>query len=231
MHYIGALVRSTSSNEVLPAPLNQRDGKPVIYVTLGGGAGSVGNYRFLQILNEGLGDASWNVIVSVGRRLVLDRLPPAPRNMYYYQWVPGGAVIPQSDLVIFHGGHVTMMEVVRAGIPSIVLPFHSEQEGNGRRLEACAAGRVLCPTGAPDSMRLMRGKWAYGEWATWVQPTSALTPEMLRECVLNVLTDARYRAAAKALSAIAAQYGGAATAVELIQQLCETKNGIKSGDG
>jgi len=218
-HYIGALVRKQSPTVVLPQPLDKPDEKPVIYVTLGGGAGPVGNRHFFQVLNKALGEMPWSVIISTGRKFDPTDLPPAPPNIFYYQWVPGPAVIQQSDVVIFHGGYGTLMETMRYGVPSIVLPFHSEQESNGRRLEACSAACVLSPASATASMHLVRRHWRYGEFATWVQPASPLTPEKLREAVFLVLKDPHYRSGAMSLSAVALKYRGAAAAAELIDQL------------
>ncbi len=218
-HYIGDLVRQSTPTADLPIPWNRSGDKPVVYVTLGGGAGPVGSRRFFQTVNEGLGDIPGTVIVSTGRKFDPSSLPSAPSNLLYYQWVPGPAVIQRSDLVVFHGGYGTLMETVRYGVPSVVLPFHSEQEGNGRRLAAWSAARVLSPASTPDSMRLVRSRWAYGEFATWIQPVSPLTPEELHESVVSVLKDPHYRAGAKALSSIAASYQGATAAAELIKRL------------
>ena len=218
-HYVGALIHPQPMAVALPAPLDKPADKPIIYVTLGGGAGLVGNRRFFHTLNEALGETPWQVIVSTGRSLDPSVLPPAPPNMFYYQWVPGPTVIQRSDAVIFHGGYGTAMETVRYGVPSVVVPFHSEQESNGRRLEACSAARVLSPTSARGSMRLVRRRWTYGEFATWIQPVSPLTPELLRESVSLVLEDHPYRKGALTLSAMAAEYPGAPAAVELISSL------------
>jgi UDP:flavonoid glycosyltransferase YjiC (YdhE family) len=157
-HYVGALIRSQLAAGALPAPLDKQTEKPVIYVTLGGGAGPVGNRRFFQKLNEALGETPWSVIVSTGRRFDPSDLPPAPPNMFYHQWVPGQAVIQRSSAVVFHGGYGTTMETVSYGVPSVVVPFHSEQESNGRRLEACSAARVLGPPSTGASMRLVRSR-------------------------------------------------------------------------
>jgi len=218
-YYVGNLVRQPVPATSLPTPLDRLGDKPVVYVTLGGGAGPVGNRRFFQTVNDSFGEMPWTVIVSTGRNFDPSHLPPAPSNLFYHQWVPGPEVIQHSDAVVFHGGYGTLMETVHYGVPSVVLPFHSEQESNGQRLAACSAARVLSPMSASDSMRLVRSRWTYGEFATWIQPVSPLTPEELRESVVSILKDPHYRAGAMALSSIAASYQGAATAAELIKRL------------
>jgi UDP:flavonoid glycosyltransferase YjiC (YdhE family) len=68
-------------------------------------------------------------------------------------------------------------------------------------------------------MRLVRSRWPYGEFTTWVQPESPLTPEALRQAVADVLTQPGYRVAARALSEEASRYGGAEAASDLIEKL------------
>jgi UDP:flavonoid glycosyltransferase YjiC (YdhE family) len=217
--YVGAMVAAPTRAAVLPEPLNGLKEKPVVYLTLGGGAATVGDRQFFKTINAAFADAPWQVIVSTGGKFAPTDLPPAPPNLFYYPWVPGSAVIPRSDLVIFHGGYGTMMETVRAGIPSLVLPFHSEQESNGRRLAACGAAEVLSPIADMSAMRLVRRRWRGGELATWMQPASSLTPTAVREAAHRVLTQSRYAEGARVLSAAAAAYAGAPAAVEWIGQL------------
>jgi UDP:flavonoid glycosyltransferase YjiC (YdhE family) len=215
-HYIGALLPSQSTSTLLPQLPPESRNKRLVYVTLGGGAGPVGNSQLFVIINEALGNGPWSVIVSTGRKFDPSKLQKAPSNIAYYQWVNGPAMINHSNVVVFHGGHGTMMETVNYGVPSVVLPFHSEQEGNGRRLETYSASIVLSPASVKESMKLIRGRWTYGEYATWVQPVNTLNAEKLREAVSCVLEDPRYKEGATALKSKAEGYGGAAEGAELI---------------
>lgn len=219
-HYIGALTMTAPDVTVPPSWFNDLDpNRPLVYVTIGGGAGPVGGQRFFATVGEALAGTAWQGILSTSAKFSPSELPPLPPNVRLEAWVPGPAVIARADVVVFHGGYGTMMETVRYGTPSVVLPFHSEQEANGRRLEARMAARVLSPASATDSMRLVRSRWKYGEFATWIQPVSHLTPEELRESLALVLKDPRYRQGAMTLSAIAAEYQGASAAIELINRL------------
>jgi len=217
-HYVGPLLQKGESQAQLPESLWSAKRKPLVYVTLGGN-GSVSSAQSFDMLNSAFEGTSWSVIVSAGRNFNLSKFPPAPSNILYYPWVDGPAITKQSNVVVFHGGHGTMVETAYYGIPSVVLPSHSERECNGRRLEACSAAVVLSPTVNKSSLILVRRRWAYGEYATWIQPENALTPEMLREATSTVLSDPRYSDGAQALSRIARRYGGAVTAVGLIERL------------
>lgn len=214
-HYIGALFLQKSETPAMQGN-KQTETRKKVYVTIGGGAGTVGNLKYFEIINKGLGDGPWSAIVSTGRRFDPSKLPKAPSNIVYQQWVNGPAVIKNSDVVVFHGGHGTMMETVHFGIPSVILPFHSEQEGNGRRLEACSASIVISPSTMKESMRIVRNRWSYGEFAYLVQPVNTLTAEILREAVTRVLGDTRYKENAMLLRAKSRGYGGAQKGAEII---------------
>ncbi len=76
------------------------------------------------------------------------------------EWVDGPSAIQQCDLVIYHGGFGTTMEVLKAGKPSIVIPSHSEQEGNGRRLEKLNVGRTLLVDN--EELKTLDFSWPFG---------------------------------------------------------------------
>lgn len=216
-YYVGALVRELGSTSALPAPLDRQADQSVVYVTLGGGASSVGNYDFFLKLNEAMGGTPWSVIVSTGRKFDISKLPLAPPNLFYYQWVPGRETIQRSDVVVFHGGYGTTMETLQSGVPSIVLPFHTEQEANGRRLEANSVAQVLLPTTEP--YQVMRRRWRGAEYTVLFQQHSKLSADTLRQAIATVLTDTRYRQNALHLSHELKRYGGPAQAVDLTEAL------------
>jgi UDP:flavonoid glycosyltransferase YjiC (YdhE family) len=191
---------------------------PLVFITLGGSTSSSQVRTAFQVMDQGLGHGPWSVVFTTSQRYVRTTLQSTAPNIYSYDWVPGSTLVARSDLVVFHGGHTTMMEVVHAGVPSVVLPRQSEQEANGRRLAASGAAMVLSPTDCPESMHLMRHEWKYGESATWIQPVSQLTPESLRQAVAHVLSNTSFKQSAMSLRAAVAQYGGARAAAELIEQ-------------
>ena len=132
-----------------------------------------------------------------------------------FDWVPADLVIPFADLVVFHGGYGTMMETVAAGKPSIVIPFHTEQEGNGRRLEQLGCGRVLKLSKQPFASLKVKASW--GEYSYVIQNRYDLGAQELLETVHSVMSDHRCAAAAKRLQGRIQEYGGAQQAMELIE--------------
>jgi UDP:flavonoid glycosyltransferase YjiC (YdhE family) len=55
------------------------------------------------------------------------------------------------------------METLIAGRPSIVIPSHSEQEGNGRRLEKLGVGKMLLPYA--DEPQPLEFEWTFGRYS------------------------------------------------------------------
>ena len=217
-HYVGALTM-TSPDVTLPPPwFNELDpNRALVYVTIGGGAGPVGGQRFFDTVGEALAGTTWQGILSTSAKFSPSELPPPPPNVRLEAWVPGAAVIARADVVLFHGGYGTTMETVHYGTPSVVLPFHSEQEANGRRLEASGAARVLLPSREP--FRAVPGRWKGGKFVTLVQLNIDLTSAIVRETLSAVLDDNRYRQNARRLSRALENYGGPSQAADLIEEL------------
>jgi UDP:flavonoid glycosyltransferase YjiC (YdhE family) len=218
-HYVGALTR-LSPPKSLPSWLVELDSsRPLIYVTIGGGAGPVGSRWFFQIVSEALTPMDLQAIVSTSRKFPVSSLPTPPSNVVFRDWVPGPAVIARAAVVVFHGGYGTTMETVRHGVPSVVLPFHSEQEANGRRLEASGVARVLLPSREP--FQVVPSRWKGGEFTTLVRLRSDLEPSMLREAIASVLTEDDYRQNACRLNRALDGYGGPSQAADLLENLVQ----------
>ena len=215
-HYVGALVRQDPEAMRLPARFGDLPcDHPLIYVTVGGGA--MGNRQFLETLYAALAGMRITVVVSTTQRPVPKAILPPQPDIRYYHWVPGPAMIARSQSVIFHGGHSTMVETVRYGIPSIVVPFHTEQEANGRRLAAAGAARVLVPD--PSTLRMVRGRWPGGEFSFMARYDPFPSAVQLREAVTEILREPSYLIHARCLQERMAGYGGPSQAADLVEDL------------
>ena len=64
--------------------------------------------------------------------------------------------------MIYHGGFGSTMEILRAGKPSIVIPSHTEQEGNGRRLEQVGVSKTLLVHN--KDLKALNFSWPYGTY-------------------------------------------------------------------
>lgn len=214
--FVGELSQDAGADEKPPWLDEMEGNRPLIYVTIGGGAGPVGNASLFRAVNKAFSQKKVNVVVSTGGKFNREVLGPPAENVKGYDWLPGRLLIRKADLVIFHGGYGTMMECVASGKPSLILPFHTEQEGNGRRLEQQKCGRVL-PLSKQEYQRIDR-KWRYGRFSYLVQNRLDLTAEELAWNAEKILADGTYRENARYLKGKVEEHGGAVRALDVIEQ-------------
>jgi UDP:flavonoid glycosyltransferase YjiC (YdhE family) len=219
--WVGPLVRDAVAE--LPPELAAwlADGAGV-YVTLGGGAvGGLEGYRALLAAANAL---PFRTLIATGTRLAPDDLPAPGPQVRLEAWVPGPQVIARSRLVVFAGGYGTSMEAAAAGTPGLVIPFHSEQESNARRLAALGLARLLLPyRGAPV---IERRRWG-GEFTTLTYPAWGLSAAALGEAITSAWEDAALHTAAAdfATNLAAAPCGGAAQAAAVVAQVAAEPSG------
>ena len=109
------------------------------------------------------------------------------------------------DLIVFHGGHSSVMTCLKAGTPAVIIPTITERESNARRLAALGAGEVVMPvTGADGEKRI-----DVGEFSAKVQ---------------RVLNEPEYRLSAKRVAESMKKYHGAEGAAERIEEFLRAGN-------
>ena len=183
-----------------------------IYVTLGGGA--VGHTRFFELMNKSLKGADYNVIVSTSGKYKRQQIENVS-NIHYHKWLPGRQVIEQSDLVVFHGGYGTMMETIEAGIPSLVIPFHSEQESNGRRLKENGCSEI-CKLSNQEEV-IVKKDWNFGAYSYAVQNEFTLSNDEFLGYIEKLFEDDFYQISAGKLSEKFKMYEGPAKIFSIIR--------------
>ncbi|MFG0294211.1 MAG: glycosyltransferase [Phycisphaerales bacterium JB050] len=67
------------------------------------------------------------------------------RGILAAPYAPHDALFPHADLVIHHGGIGTTASVLRAGVPSVAIPFTHDQPDNARRLRRLGVASVISP--------------------------------------------------------------------------------------
>ncbi|MBV8860003.1 MAG: glycosyltransferase [Acidobacteria bacterium] len=124
-----------------PALLKFLDaGEPPVVFTLGSSA----IYIAEDFYRESLGAAR----ASGARALLLTGEPwnrPAdlPEWAAAFDYAPYGALLPRARAIVHQGGIGTTAQGLRAGIPSLIVPFSHDQFDNGSRVARVGAGRVL----------------------------------------------------------------------------------------
>lgn len=129
-HYVGQL--HWRGWDALAQPeAGKYENKIVILVTLGS------TFPFAEIARHVLhsfANDRYHVIVNTGDQFVID----AQDLQGSYEVLPLiclRAYLKVSHVVLHHGGHGTAMEVLNAGLPSVVIPFNGDQIDISLRLE------------------------------------------------------------------------------------------------
>jgi UDP:flavonoid glycosyltransferase YjiC (YdhE family) len=116
-----------------------------------------------------------------------------PKNVYMLKSVPHSWLFPQMAAVIHHGGAGTTAAGLRAGIPSVIVPFFGDQPFWGHRVAQLGVG-------------------------TDPLPKKQLTVESLAKRITETVTDQRMRDRAAELGRKIQAEQGVANAVALIQK-------------
>jgi sterol 3beta-glucosyltransferase len=121
-----------------------------------------------------------------------------PDSIMMIESIPHAWLFPRMAAVVHHGGAGTTAAGIRAGVPSLVIPFFGDQSFWGRRIAELGAG--------PSPI-----------------PRKKLTADRLAQAIHQAVTDDRIRQNAAALGARIQAEDGVAQAVEIISQLEERK--------
>jgi UDP:flavonoid glycosyltransferase YjiC (YdhE family) len=204
-HYIGSL-QAVSTSTPLPE-------KGLVYISIGGGA-QQGSRAFFQTVISAFKDAPFQGILSTGNQVHPREFKNVPPNLEIKSWVSANEMLKRCQLAVFHGGTATRMELLTHGRPGLVIPFHSEQENSGRRLEAAGAGRVLPYSDDPWEMQEV--KWAGAPFTLAYRRQPTLTPEALRQAIQSLLDDENAQRNARRLQQELSTAGGVEKAVRLM---------------
>ncbi len=115
-----------------------------------------------------------------------------PDFLYVTQDVPHDWLLPQVTAAIHHGGSGTTAATLRAGTPSIVVPFFADQPAWGKRLEQLGVG-------------------------TAPLPFAELTAETLADSIQTIIENPSMKQKAQELSQHIQSEDGVAVAIETIE--------------
>lgn len=183
--YVGPL---TWENDVpIPPWLDRLDPeRPTIYLTMG----STGPLEAFKVAMAAFAGSEYQVLMTVGSRVQLEDLLPAPPHFHLACYAPGDQLARRADVVICHGGNGTTYQALSAGTPIIASPFLTDQHWNAWRQAELGVGFTL----------------------------PALTPEAMREAVAEAMGNPSYQEVAGRFRDILTNYDGPQTAARLIHE-------------
>lgn len=193
VHFVGASLWDKPSDFKLPDWFNTlpKD-KPIVYITLGTFQGFFYTY-FFEIAYEALSGLDMQVIMTVGKDVDITTLPTPPKNFIIEQYIPNTELLPKVSCMVHHGGFNSTIAPIVYGVPVVVVPFDGDQLENAQRCVEAGIG-----------VRLNYKK---------------LTPKKLKEAVLHVLSEPRFKENVLQLKEKFAQHNGDKEAAELLIKL------------
>lgn len=162
----------------------------LVYISMG----TVNNdlLKFYQNCIAALGDTEYQVIMSVGNLVDVEKLGHLPENVDLFQFVDQIGVLTQADVFISHCGMNSVNESLYYQVPLVMYPQTSEQGGVAARVSQLGAGLLLEKT----------------------------SPSAILEGVKQVLENPSYRENAAGISQGFQKCTGAKGAADKILQVC-----------
>ena len=125
----------------VPAWLATPAARQRVYLTLG--TVSFGAVEVLRYAVSEIAALDVDVLVAVGPDGDPTALGDVPANVHVERFVSQPEILPMMDLVIHHGGTGTVLAVLAAGLPQIILPQGADQFVNSDILCRIGAARVV----------------------------------------------------------------------------------------
>jgi MGT family glycosyltransferase len=187
--YTGPFVDAGARSSVA-FPWHKLTGQPLVYASLGTTRKADPEiYHRIALACAGL---DLQLVITLGGRRNLESFANLPGNPLVVENAPQLDLIQRADLVITHAGPNTVLETLLSGKPMLALPVALDQPAVATHLERLGVAQVISP-----------------------QRTSA---HEIREALLKLMSQNRYREAAKAIQAEVQSLHGAAQAASIMEE-------------
>jgi UDP:flavonoid glycosyltransferase YjiC (YdhE family) len=131
------------AEEVLPPHVEAflRDGPPPIVFTLGSSAVWTPGSFYAESIEavQRLGRCALLLTGPQG----IERMPALPDGILAVDYAPHAAVFPRAAAIVHQGGIGTTAQALRAGKPTVIVPFAHDQFDNARRSERLGLGLTM----------------------------------------------------------------------------------------
>jgi UDP:flavonoid glycosyltransferase YjiC (YdhE family) len=190
-HQLRPLALPPLPGEKLPAWIEADRHRPLVYLTLGTNTNR--DLSMFRAAVDGLVGVDLDLFLTIGFENDAELLGPLPDRTHVEAYVPQSLLLPRCTAMICHGGSGTTLNGLAEGLPLLLLPQGSDQFEMADLVSATGAGLTLTP--------------------------AEVNPASVREAVLALLGDRRFRSRAQGLKAEIAAMPGSDAAVGLIEGL------------
>lgn len=166
------------------------EGEPPVYVGFGSMAGRDPE-RLAQVVLAALLKAGQRAVVATGWGGM--RVMSSPEHVFVLDSAPHGWLFPRMAAVVHHGGAGTTAEGLRAGVPSIIVPFAVDQPFWGKRVQSLGAG--------PEPVR-----------------AAHLNADKLAGAILSAVNNTKLRSQAEEIGRAIRAQDGIGNAVQVVRQ-------------
>ncbi|MEO0406981.1 MAG: glycosyltransferase [Cyanobacteria bacterium P01_A01_bin.135] len=177
---------STALQEFLAA------GSPPVYVGFGSMSGE-DPARFTQIVLDALRQTGQRGILLTGWGGISQT--DLPDQVFLLDAAPHDWLFPRMATIVHHGGAGTTAAALKAGVPSIIVPFFGDQPFWGDRVQRLGTGPAPIPK-------------------------SQLTVDQLMAAIAATVSDASMQQQAKAIGSAIRAENGVKRAVDVVQNYC-----------
>lgn len=175
-------------------------GDPPVYIGFGSMAGR-NSEQLAELILEALARSSQRGVLLTGWGGL--RAEQVPGTVFVLDSAPHSWLFPRMAAVVHHGGAGTTAEGLRAGVPTVVIPFVFDQPFWGARLSALGLG--------PEPI-----------------PRKKLTANRLTDAINAAVTDDKMRQQARLCSEAIRAEDGVGRAVEIIKRYVGVSESVES---
>jgi len=191
--FIGSSI--ADRKEDMSFSMGTSDKKKIIYISLG----TIFNnsIEFYESCFEAFDDMDAKIVMSVGKNTDISTIKSIPSNFIVRDYVPQLEVLKHADVFITHGGMNSTNEGLYYDVPLILIPQFADQPFVANRVAELGAGIVI--------------------------EKDKVTPEVLKQSVVKILSDNNFRINSKKIGKSLREAGGYKKGVDEILNLKNEK--------